>query len=126
MQAWTGVVAIPCYLAATLLFESGQVEAVRNAPPIALGYVVYTALAASILGHGSLYYLLKRYPVSTVSPLMLLSPVIGIVFGILIYGDDLTWQIGVGGVLTLAGVAVIAARSGLKNSAAAVEKAETL
>lgn len=126
MQAWTGVVAIPCFLAATLLFESGQLEAVRNAPPIALGYVVYTALAASIIGHGSLYYLLKRYPVSTVSPLMLLSPVIGIVFGILIYGDDLTWQIGVGGALTLAGVAVIAARAGIKNSAAAVEKAETL
>ena len=125
MQAWTGVVAIPFYLLWMLIAVPDPVGIVQAAPPIALGYVVYTAIAASIIGHGSLYYLLKRYPVSTVSPLMLLSPVIGIVFGILVYGDDVTWQIAVGGVLTLAGVAVIAMRSGAKQSAATPEKAAT-
>lgn len=125
MQAWTGAIGVPSYLALTLLFESNQIEALQAAPPLAIGYVGYTALAASIIGHSSLYYLLKRYPVSTVSPLMLLSPVIGIVFGILVYGDTFTWQVGLGGALTLAGVTIIAARSGLKNSAATPERPAT-
>lgn len=125
MQAWTGVVSLPFYLLWMLVAVPDPIAVVAAAPPVALGYVVYIAIVASIIGHGSLYYLLKTYPVSTVSPLMLLSPVIGIAFGIAVYGDDLTWQIAIGGALTLAGVAVIAMRSTAKHSAAAPEKAAT-
>jgi O-acetylserine/cysteine efflux transporter len=61
--------------------------------------------------------LLRRYPVATVNPFMLLMPVVGVLSGVLVYGDMLTWRIFVGGVLTLAGVAVILLRSDVAGEA---------
>ena len=41
------------------------------------------------------------------SVLMLLAPVLAVAFGVLLWGDVLTWKLVLGGVLTLAGIAVI-------------------
>ncbi|NQV81131.1 MAG: DMT family transporter [Alphaproteobacteria bacterium] len=111
IQAWTGVVGIPSYLLLTVLFESGQVEALLTAPLAPLAGIVYAVLAASLIGHGGLYYLLQRYPVSWVNPLFLLAPIFAVFFGVTVYGDRPTMQIFVGGFMTIAGVAVIAIRS---------------
>jgi O-acetylserine/cysteine efflux transporter len=84
--------------------------------------IVYATIAGSIVGHGGLYFLLKRYPVTWVNPLFLLAPVFAIFFGVTVYGDQPTLQILVGGFMTIAGVAVIAIRSARKG-APAPEKA---
>ena len=68
-------------------------------------------LAASLIGHGGLYFLLQRYPVTWVNPLFLLSPIFAIFFGVTVYGDQLTIQIVLGGLMTIGGVAIIAIRS---------------
>jgi len=94
-----------------VLFESGQVEALLTAPLAPLAGIVYAVLAASLIGHGGLYYLLQRYPVSWVNPLFLLAPIFAVFFGVTVYGDRPTMQIFVGGFMTIAGVAVIAIRS---------------
>jgi O-acetylserine/cysteine efflux transporter len=48
--------------------------------------------------------------VSLVSPITLLAPVLGVVFGVTLWGDELTARIIIGGLMTLAGVLVIALR----------------
>ncbi len=116
IQAWTGVVGIPSYLVLTVLFESGQVDALRTAPLAPLAGIVYAVLAASLIGHGGLYFLLQRYPVSWVNPLFLLAPIFAVLFGVTVYGDRPTMQIFVGGFMTIAGVAVIAIRSARKGA----------
>jgi len=116
VQAWTGVVGIPAYLLLTLLFESGQIEAIRTATWAPVGGIIYAVLAASLIGHGGLYFLLQRYPVSWVNPLFLLAPVFAVFFGVTVYGDTPTVQIIVGGVMTVAGVLIIAIRSGRKGT----------
>jgi O-acetylserine/cysteine efflux transporter len=116
VQAWTGVVGIPAYLLLTTLFESGQIEALRTAPFAPIAGIVYAVLAASLIGHGGLYFLLKRYPVSWVNPLFLLAPVFAIFFGVTVYGDQPTIQILAGGFMTIFGVAVIAIRSAGKGA----------
>ena len=40
----------------------------------------------------------------------MLAPVLGIAFGILLWGDELTMRMAIGGVTTLVGVLVIALR----------------
>jgi O-acetylserine/cysteine efflux transporter len=122
VQAWTAVVGIPAYLILTILFERGQIEAIRTATFAPVAGIVYAAIAGSIIGHGGLYFLLKRYPVTWVNPLFLLAPVFAIFFGVTVYGDQLTLQILVGGFMTIAGVAIIAIRSARK-VASAPEKA---
>jgi O-acetylserine/cysteine efflux transporter len=39
-----------------------------------------------------------------------MGPLIGVILGVVLLGDPVTWQLIVGGVLALAGVGVVAAR----------------
>jgi O-acetylserine/cysteine efflux transporter len=107
LQVWIALCATPALALLSLLFEHGQGAAVRSATALELAAPVYSALGASLIGHGIVYYLLGRYPVSVTTPLMLLSPVLAVAFGVLLWGDVLTWKLILGGGMTLAGIVVI-------------------
>ena len=73
--------------------------------------IAYTAIAANIISHGGWYYLQRIYPVSLVSTVLLLAPIFGVVMGVLILDETLSWRFVLGAVVTLAGiVAIITAR----------------
>jgi len=110
LQAWVAVLSWPPMFLLTALFQPEQFSASFEASWLAWGAVVYTALGASLVGHVGMYYLLQRYEVSLVSPITLLAPVLGVIFGVTIWGDELTARITIGGLMTLAGVLVIALR----------------
>ncbi len=110
MQSWIAMLSWPLLFLVSALFESGQIEAVMTASPAAIGGIFYTALGASLIGHAGMYYLLQRYDVTLISPLTLLAPIFGIVFGVLFWGDDLGSRFWLGGALTLLGVLIIAIR----------------
>jgi O-acetylserine/cysteine efflux transporter len=112
LQAWIGLVGAPSLLLLSLVFEQGQWQATVEADSMSWAAVVFSALGSSVVAHAGLYWLIQRYEVSLVSPLMLLSTVFSVSFGIWLMGDVLTPAIIVGGLATLTGVAVIAARSG--------------
>jgi len=107
LQAWIALCATPALALLSLLFEDGQWAAVRAATPLDLAAPVYSALGASLVGHGIVYHLLGRYPVSITTPLLLLTPVLAVAFGVLFWGDTLTWKLVLGGGLTLAGIVAI-------------------
>lgn len=111
LQAWIGAVASPCLLLLSLSLEQGQTEALRTASWLDFATPVYSAIGASLVGHGIVYYLLTRYPVSFITPLLLLAPVLAVVLGVLVWGDQLTWKLWLGGIMTLAGIAVITLRA---------------
>lgn len=110
LQFWVCVLAAPQLLVLSLIFEFDRWADVPSASAFAWYAFVYTIFAGTLF-HAGWYYLLRRYPVSTVAPLMLLLPVVGIGSGIAVYGDVLTPQIAFGGALTLVGVAIIVLRS---------------
>ncbi|RUQ31812.1 MAG: DMT family transporter [Candidatus Competibacteraceae bacterium] len=107
LQGWIAVCATPTLALLSLLFEQGQWSALRTATWLDLAAPLYSAIGASLVGHGIVYYLLGRYPVGVTTPLMLLSPVLAVGFGVWLWGDVLTWKLVVGGLLTLAGLAII-------------------
>lgn len=111
LQAWIALVATPSLLALSLLFEQGQWEAVKEADWLLWSTPVYSAIGSSLIGHGIVSYLLGRYPVSTVTPLMLLTPLLAVVLGVLIWGDVLTPPLIAGGIMTVLGVTIIVLRS---------------
>ena len=111
LQAWIALVAAPSLLLLSLLFESGQWQAVTSADWLLWLTPIYSTLGASIIGHGAVAFLLGRYPVSTVTPLMLLTPLFAVIFGLTLWGDEPTPQLMLGGVLTLIGVGIIVLRS---------------
>ena len=107
LQAWIALCATPALALLSLLFEQGQWTALCTASTLELAAPVYSAVGASLIGHGIVYYLLGRYPVGVTTPLLLLNPVLAVAFGVLLWGDILTWKLALGGAMTLAGIAGI-------------------
>jgi O-acetylserine/cysteine efflux transporter len=116
LQAWIAVVAVPSLLLLSSIFESGQVQILTNVSIVDFWTPLYSAVGASIVGHGIVYYLLGRYPVSIVTPLLLPTPVVATLLGILIFGDSLGWKMIIGGSMTLLGVLMLVKPSGDKKS----------
>ncbi len=110
LQAWIALVAVLGLTPLSLVFERGHAQAFATAGWLTWAAPLYSAVGASLVGHGIVYWLLKRHPVSTTAPLMLLSPVLAVASGVMLWGDALSWKLALGGALTLAGVAVINVR----------------
>ena len=110
-QCWVAIIAIMPLLALSLVLEHDQWHALRAASWTAWGGVVYSSLIASVLGHGLFYWLVQRHPVSTVTPYLLLAPVVAIVLGILFFGDRPGLRLLLGGAMVLGGVLTIAVRA---------------
>ncbi len=112
LQGWMGLITGPSMLVFSLLFEEGQGPAIADASMLAWAAVLYTVFGSSLIAHVGNYRLLQRYPVSLTAPMMLLSPVLGILFGVTLLNDTLTTRMIIGSVMTLIGVAIIMLREG--------------
>jgi O-acetylserine/cysteine efflux transporter len=110
LQAWFAVSGLPILWLLSLWLETGQGTALRSAGALEWGALLFTVLASSLVAHTGYYWLISRYPVSSVSPLTTLSPVFSVALGVLLLGDALSPRILLGGALTLAGVTIIARR----------------
>lgn len=75
--------------------------------------MLYSALAASLVGHGLLYGLLQRHRVAEVTPFLLLTPVFAVALGVIVWGDHPGPRLWIGGALVLGGVLVVALRGAL-------------
>lgn len=111
IHAWLGVVSLPVLAAASLYFEPGRLAATASLPLSTWGWLTYSALGASLLGHGGMSWLFQHYPVSVVSPLTLPTPLLSVMFAVIIFDTPITSQMIVGGILTLIGVAIITLRT---------------
>ena len=110
MQALIATMSWPTLLVLSLLFETGQVEAVETAGLVDWGGIAYVALMSSLVAHAGFYWLLQRHEVSKVTPLTLLSPLFTVLFSVILLGETLTWRIVVGGAITILGVGIISLR----------------
>jgi O-acetylserine/cysteine efflux transporter len=110
IQAWFALISVPVLAVLSAVFESGQLEATRTASLQAWAALGFTVVMASLVAHSGYYYLVQRYPITSVSPLTILSPLFGVLFGVTLLGDDLTPRIIAGGTMTLTGVVIIALR----------------
>ena len=110
INAWVCIFSAPMAFLVSWIFEAGQWNALMVAKtPTILG-IFYMGLIASVFGQGLWYRLLPRYQTNQVMPYTLLVPVLSIFFGILFLEETLSWKLVVGGIMTLAGVAVIVLR----------------
>lgn len=110
LQAWIAFAGGPTLLLMSLLFESGQVEAVRGANWEGWSALFFTTVMSSLIAHTAWYYLVSRYPVTSLSPITLLSPLFGIFFGVTLLDDQLTPRMLIGGAITLLGVFIVVLR----------------
>jgi O-acetylserine/cysteine efflux transporter len=110
MQLWIGLFSF-----APLFFVSAFIEDSQWASFLAGGLWVWAAtvfavVGVSIFGHGAFYHLIKKYDISLLSPLTLMTPIWGVILSIILLGDAITARLILGAVISLGGVFVIAVR----------------
>jgi O-acetylserine/cysteine efflux transporter len=110
LQAWIAVAGGPTLLLFSLMGESGQWQSIHAADWSGWGALFFTAVMSSLVAHTGWYYLVSRYPVTSLSPLTLLSPLFGVAFGVTLLHDHLTGRMLLGGAVTLVGVFIVLMR----------------
>jgi O-acetylserine/cysteine efflux transporter len=108
---WVSILGTPQLYLLSFVLEGNKFPLLLSAPPIAIASLLYVAIGATIIAHGCWYYLLRIYPVNKVVPYSLLIPVFGMLSGILMLNEDITWQVIVGGILTIIGVSIVVIRA---------------
>lgn len=108
---WTAAIGMIPIFGLSFLFEDGHVAAVTSAGWEEWLAIGFSAIGATVIGHGLANYLIKHYPVSTIAPYYLLVPVFAIILGILFWGDIMTLELMIGGAMVMGGVAFITFRS---------------
>jgi O-acetylserine/cysteine efflux transporter len=112
MQAWIGLFSFAPLFAVSGLFESDQNSwgAFIEGGWLVWAATAFAVLGVSVFGHGGFYSLIKKYDISLLSPLTLMTPVWGVVLSIVLLGEVLTLQLVVGAAISLGGVFVILVR----------------
>ena len=112
LQAWLAWASLPFLLPLSWAIEEGQFESLRLADAGDWSALLYSAVLASLFAHTAYFALIRRYPVSSVAPVTVLSPLFSVMFSVALLGDLLDWRMVAGGLMTLSGVAVIVTREG--------------
>ena len=114
-QAWIAAFAAPTLFLASAAAETNQMDAIAATPPGIWAAIAFGGIGSSVVANAWMFQLVQRYEVSRTTPYLFLSPLIGVALGIGVLHDPVTVRFVLGGVLTLAGVAVVtlAERRGL-------------
>lgn len=107
LQGWIAAIGLPPLVLAAIAFEPGAAAAVASAGWRDWAGVAYSALVASIVGHGLLYWLVRRHPVSQVTPYFLLAPVFAVALGVVFWGDAPGPRLWLGAAAVLVGVLMV-------------------
>ena len=110
LQSWIAVTGGSMLLLISLVLETGQVEAMQQATWQGWSALFFTTVLSSLIAHTAWYYLVGRYPVTSLSPITLLSPLFGVFFGVTLLNDQLTPRMLLGGAVTLVGVFIVVMR----------------
>lgn len=108
---WSALISILPLILFSGLFEVGQMDAIANANADQWGAILFSGLGTSVIGHGGVNYLLKLYPVGTVSPYLLIAPVMAVAIGVIFWEDSLSVELVTGGVMVIVAVSVITLRN---------------
>jgi O-acetylserine/cysteine efflux transporter len=103
----------PQLVLATLIFESGQIEAVQTAASSEWLALAIAGFFGFFCAYAVWFTLLRRVSMDEAAPFTLLMPVYGIAAAALIFGEHLSFAHFVGGAVILLGLVLIAGTGGL-------------
>lgn len=107
INGWMAVISSVPLLLISYVFEGDQWGEAFGADMWGWSTLFYSALVGSLVGHGGMYYLLRYYPVGTIAPFTLLTPLFAVGGSVVFLGDTLTLALAIGGMMILGGVASV-------------------
>ncbi|MCA1778150.1 MAG: DMT family transporter [Xanthomonadaceae bacterium] len=115
-QGWNALLAIlPLAAMAWLLESPADSIAGLEWSSTVVPALLYSSIGASIIGHGTFYWLVQRHEVNTVTPYLLLVPILAVLLGVLVWGDRPGPRVQIGGAMIIGGVLWVTLRARYRN-----------
>ena len=107
LMTWLCVFSGPMLLLVSLVFDGNPMTYILSANINSWLTVIFLGFFMQPVGYAAWYYVLRRYPVNKVMPVLLLLPVTGLITSIFLLGEDPPKQVFLGGLVIIFGVGMI-------------------
>ena len=107
LMTWLCVFSGPMLLLVSLVFDGNPMPYILSANLNSWLTVIFLGFFMQPVGYAAWYYVLKKYPVNKVMPVLLVLPVTGLLTSIFLLGEDPPKQVYLGGLVIITGVALI-------------------
>ena len=107
LMTWLCVFSGPMLLIVSLVFDGNPITYFLSANINSWLTVIFLGFFMQPVGYAAWYYVLKKYPVNKVMPVLLMLPVTGLLTSIFLLGEDPPSQVFLGGLVIISGVALI-------------------
>jgi O-acetylserine/cysteine efflux transporter len=107
LMTWLCVFSGPMLLLVSLVFDGNPMQYILYANFNSWLTVIFLGFFMQPVGYAAWYYVLKKYPVNKVMPVLLILPVTGLITSIFLLGEDPPKQVFMGGLVIISGVALI-------------------
>jgi O-acetylserine/cysteine efflux transporter len=106
LLVWSSLAAPAPLLGLSLIFEGiGRWQsAASSVSASGIAALAYVIVVSTFFGYGTWYWLMSRYPASTVAPFTLLVPIVGILTAWLVRGEHPSWGELLGSFVVLVGL----------------------
>ena len=107
LMTWLCVFSGPMLLLVSLIFDGNPTKYFLSANLNSWLTVIFLGLFMQPVGYAAWYYVLRRYPVNKVMPVLLILPVTGLITSIFLLGEEPPSQVFLGGSIIISGVSLI-------------------
>ena len=107
LMTWLCVFSGPMLIMVSLIFDGNPIQYILSANLNSWLTVIFLGFFMQPVGYAAWYYVLKKYPINKVMPVLLLLPVTGLITSIFLLGEDPPKQVFLGGTVIVFGVGMI-------------------
>lgn len=107
LTACMSLFAAPMLLLLSVAFEGDRWAVSLPVGWYGIGGLAYIIAGSTLVAYRLWFGLVARYRVNQVTPFLLLIPVFGVLSGVIAFGERLTVTIIAGGIVTIAGIALV-------------------
>ncbi len=108
LQGLTALISVPLMFGAAFMTEKNIVPTVMAAPPMVWVCLVWAAVLSTVGATAIMFWLVQRREPGRIMPYFLLTPLVSSAISVGLMGEVITWQVALGALATLAGVALVA------------------
>lgn len=110
LQAWAALSSVLVLAPLSLLLEDNVWAPIAAAPWEVAACLFFAAIIVSVGAHTAYLKMLQEYDTNVIVPMTLFTPILTILFGAWLTGDEIGGRLIAGGAIALAGVAIIVVR----------------
>ena len=107
LMTWLCVFSGPLLILISTIVNGNPIQYILSANFYSWITVIYLGFIMQPIAYGAWYYVLRRYPVNKIMPVLLLLPVTGLLTAIFLLGEEPSKQVFLGGTIIVFGVGLI-------------------